>query len=244
MALQTSGVITLDDMHVEAGGSSGTYCTINDTDIRDLISKASGASMSFNEWYGASAGTQFSFTATTETGNDGSYDEVGIGINQWGGPVQYPGTVMGSSPSITNWDSTGALITGLRIRSIQWRHYPAAGTPSLYVYFDTTTTGDSFIAGTHLPNCEIQITDGTYTTEWIPLGKSVRDAISTSTSFSNAAQNNSTASYVQVRYLKETTFTTTPLWPCSDSNAANRSHALCQPVTSSGTDWTVTFRNN
>lgn len=54
MALQTSGQITLNDIHVEAGGSSGTSATINDSDIRALISKSSGAQMSFNEWYGAS----------------------------------------------------------------------------------------------------------------------------------------------------------------------------------------------
>ena len=54
MALQTSGAISLNDIHVEAGGSSGSSATINDTDIRGLISKGSGSSMSFNEWYGAS----------------------------------------------------------------------------------------------------------------------------------------------------------------------------------------------
>lgn len=54
MALQTSGAISLNDIHIEAGGSSGTTCTINDSDIRGLIGKASGATMSFNEWYGAS----------------------------------------------------------------------------------------------------------------------------------------------------------------------------------------------
>ena len=54
MALQSSGAISLNDMHVEAGGTSGTQCTINDADIRGLISKGSGVQMSFNEWYGAS----------------------------------------------------------------------------------------------------------------------------------------------------------------------------------------------
>lgn len=57
MALQTSGQISLNDIHVEAGGSSGTSATINDSDIRALISKSSGAQMAFNEWYGASAET-------------------------------------------------------------------------------------------------------------------------------------------------------------------------------------------
>lgn len=55
MALQTSGAISLNDIHVEAGGGSGTTASINDADIRDLIGKGSGATMSFSEWYGASA---------------------------------------------------------------------------------------------------------------------------------------------------------------------------------------------
>jgi hypothetical protein len=43
-------------MHVEVGGSSGSQVSLNDSDIRGLISKGSGAQMSFNEWYGASSG--------------------------------------------------------------------------------------------------------------------------------------------------------------------------------------------
>ena len=55
MALQSSGQISLNDIHVEAGGSSGSLAGINDSDIRDLIDKSSGAQMSFSEWYGAAA---------------------------------------------------------------------------------------------------------------------------------------------------------------------------------------------
>ena len=55
MALQTSGAISLNNIHVEAGGSSGTSATINDTDIRGLIGKGSGAQSSFSEFYGASS---------------------------------------------------------------------------------------------------------------------------------------------------------------------------------------------
>ena len=35
MALQSSGAISLNEMHIEAGGSTGSNCTINDSDIRD-----------------------------------------------------------------------------------------------------------------------------------------------------------------------------------------------------------------
>ena len=40
MALQTSGAISLNDIHVEAGGSSGTTCSMNDPDIRGLTAAA------------------------------------------------------------------------------------------------------------------------------------------------------------------------------------------------------------
>ncbi len=68
MALQSSGQISLNDIHVEAGGSSGSACEINDSDIRGLISKSSGAQMAFNEWYGASS----SITATLRQGSTSS----------------------------------------------------------------------------------------------------------------------------------------------------------------------------
>lgn len=55
MALPSSGAISLNQMHVEVGGGSGSNCSINDSDIRGLIGKGSGSTMSFSEWYGASA---------------------------------------------------------------------------------------------------------------------------------------------------------------------------------------------
>ena len=63
MTLPSSGTISLNQIHVEAGGSSGSTASINDSDIRVLIGKSSEASMSFNEWYGASR----EITLTSET---------------------------------------------------------------------------------------------------------------------------------------------------------------------------------
>ena len=53
MPLQTSGQISLNEIHIEAGGTGGTQASINDSDIRGLIGKGSGVQMAFNEWYGA-----------------------------------------------------------------------------------------------------------------------------------------------------------------------------------------------
>ena len=64
MALQTSGPISLNDLHVEAGGSSGTTCTLNDADIRDIIGKASGATNSLFEYYGQSSEEQLTSGGT------------------------------------------------------------------------------------------------------------------------------------------------------------------------------------
>ena len=67
MALQTSGPISLDDIHVEAGGTTATQVTINDTDVLNLIGKSSATQMGFNEWYGASAGPTLQYTSTGTT---------------------------------------------------------------------------------------------------------------------------------------------------------------------------------
>ena len=74
MALQSSGSISLNDIHIEAGGSSGSNCTINDSDIRGLINKASQATMSFNEWYGASSVV----TQEQDANNNYSYGYISI----------------------------------------------------------------------------------------------------------------------------------------------------------------------
>ena len=66
MGLPTSGQISLDEIHVEAGGISTTQATINDSDIRGLIGKADSTQMAFSEWYGASGflDTQYVTVAT------------------------------------------------------------------------------------------------------------------------------------------------------------------------------------
>ena len=55
MALQSSGPISLDDIHVEVGGTTGTTVSINDTDVRNLISSTPGTQVSFNDYYGATS---------------------------------------------------------------------------------------------------------------------------------------------------------------------------------------------
>lgn len=77
MALQGSGAISLDDMHVEAGGTTGTQCSLNDSDIRAMISKADGAQASFSEYYNAASEVDIAITLSSNTNNYNIYSNRG-----------------------------------------------------------------------------------------------------------------------------------------------------------------------
>lgn len=104
MALQTSGAISLNEIHVEAGGSSGSQASINDSDIRDLISKSSGAQMSFSEWYGATAETVLT-SAGTVNGQNQRQEITASSFISSGGTLRIPSNLWVWSDST----STAAL---------------------------------------------------------------------------------------------------------------------------------------
>ena len=54
MALQSSGQITLNEIHVEAGGSSGSQVALSDVDVKDLVG-ADNNNTAFSDYYGATA---------------------------------------------------------------------------------------------------------------------------------------------------------------------------------------------
>ena len=54
MALQTSGAISLNQIHTEVGGTSGTQASLNDSDIRVIAGVPSGA-VDFADCYGATS---------------------------------------------------------------------------------------------------------------------------------------------------------------------------------------------
>ena len=119
MALPSSGALSLNAIHVEAGGSSGTSASINDSDIRGLISKSSGAQMSFNEWYGASS-ELWSTNITVGSKNIEIFGTlVAVLYGFADNSVYDPGTGFGSFGSAS--DSTvdfysGAALAGLYTR--------------------------------------------------------------------------------------------------------------------------------
>jgi hypothetical protein len=106
MALQTSGAISLNDLHVEAGGGSGSTATVNDSDIRGMIGKSSGAQASFSEYYGASSAL---YSATVSIPANANNYYYGCRHPQYGGGFADWNVWLGgaSSPSSTQFDYIG-----------------------------------------------------------------------------------------------------------------------------------------
>ena len=178
MALQTSGPISLNDIHVEAGGSSGTNCTINDADIRGLISKASGATMSFNEWYGASAGPVPNATMTVTVGNDATqtYPFRGVAETNTLGNYSTGGTYPAFGSGSSGWNTTGGVIPGVRIKGITLWNFPAQGNPEFRFSFDTSQT-DPTTSSTYA-NLTMRVSSGSVVSgpTQLPIGSSARSS--------------------------------------------------------------------
>ena len=71
MSLATSGLITLDQIHQEAGGTTTTACSINDQDIRNLyeapgktINNTQGTAIDFGDFHGASNDPRITLTGS------------------------------------------------------------------------------------------------------------------------------------------------------------------------------------
>ena len=79
MALQSSGAISLNDIHVEMGGTSGSSVSLGDLDIRAIAGSASGAA-SIGDCYGVTALTVTQGTLSQQYSTKrGFYDDTSTG---------------------------------------------------------------------------------------------------------------------------------------------------------------------
>lgn len=147
MALQSSGQITLDDIHVEAGGSTGSEATINDSDIRGLISASSGAEMEFADFYGASSGPSLVGVVTIKVGTDIGLDSSSEAINLTGAGVQDGDVVVVAYCADTGDYGTHTGWSGMADLEIEERSYGAYGNyrylPMAAVSIGNWASGDS-----------------------------------------------------------------------------------------------------
>ena len=139
MALQNSGAITLDQIHDEAGGTSGSTCTVNDADIRGLIDASDGATTSFDDWYGAASAGDVVLNAVGDikSGGGGNYSNVilKISIATNGQDSDFGNLTVGRSNSTGASSSTRGLfyagfntaISGARSDTIDYVTIASAG---------------------------------------------------------------------------------------------------------------------
>lgn len=147
MPLPSSGAISLNQIHVEAGGSSGTTASLNDSDIRAMIGKSSGATNSFSEYYGVSASSpSISYRGrSTTTGN--GFPSGYISLSSGTKVVVVCLQLAGSGNTYvnvggTNLTQAAKVDTATPVSGI----WGAAYTSAIY-YFTTSASGSVYITG-------------------------------------------------------------------------------------------------
>ena len=180
MALQTSGAISLNDIHVEAGGTSGTSATINDSDIRGLtaasgytIPTGSGTAIDFGDFYGASSLSTMTTTNYMRQASSGTTVFAGystrsvsgsIVFNAGGGffvrlrradPYVYLEIREQVSVNGSNWYDTSGTVSGLSTTFVTMGRFNLTGVTSIALDWTTPTVSGSFgsaaASGTSIP---------------------------------------------------------------------------------------------
>lgn len=146
MPVNSSGTIYLNTIHVEAGGTSGTACTINDSDIRSLnaapgrtIPTSSGSAIELSDFYGANNYPRITIT----NGVGGSYI-VGASSYIFNGYGNNIGNTAGQGH--TQGTRTFGSISGDTIL------YPSNGgfrtIRGIYVAYHTNSTSSDYLVFT------------------------------------------------------------------------------------------------
>ena len=172
MALQTSGAISLADIHVEAAGSvyAGTSTSsLNDTDIRNLtaasgrtINSTLGTEIDFADFYGASslstmATTNYMRQASSGTTNFAAYSNRSISgsivFNAGGGfyvrlrradPYVYLEIREFSANDGSNWYNTSGTSAALSTTYVNMGRFNLTGVTSIALDWTTPTVSGSF----------------------------------------------------------------------------------------------------
>ena len=152
MALPTSGNLTLNQIHVEAGGSSGSACTLNDTDIRGLnaasgytIPTTSGSAIEIGDFYGASQTLSFVI-------NNGSGAYTGGGASQyrtagWAIPG-FHSKITTNLGSISSGSTSSSAFGGNAVASAYATHHNLTGNVYIYVWiYGSQSNTDSVFRG-------------------------------------------------------------------------------------------------
>jgi len=104
MPLPSSGAISLNEIHIEVGGTTGSQVSLNDTDVRALISSTAGTQIDFDDFYGASSAVTLT-SGGTVNGQDQRQEITVSSFISSGGTLIIPSSIWVWS----NSTSTAAL---------------------------------------------------------------------------------------------------------------------------------------
>ena len=163
--LQTSGAISLNDIHVKSGGTSGTTSSLNTSAVRGLnspgnINATLSTSIGFADFYGAFTGThKITFVMSSSTlPSSAYYGASSITIH---GGYQYS-NLISSTPIIVSGGNSNITRLELKIESIN------VGTQVSDVYGNSDFTGAQYTLFSEMVNQQslIKLTDNNNNVLW------------------------------------------------------------------------------
>ena len=228
MALPGAGnSLSLNQMHIEVGGTSGTTCSLNDSDIRGLINKSAGAAMAFNEWFGASASVS-DFSTTLTTGHTSHSSTVGYvtstsaakGFISTSASQPMFGTSTNNIGSLSSYSNTnyfgGNTLHGINMLGSVSPTAGTTGTIRVYVASESVSNSDTSFK-------EVVINGSTYTRS---------NATYTSQTYGGFAYSSWAWSGVQANLSN------------ASATISNVASTAMGPFPGSGSTCTVTFKRN
>ena len=150
MALQSSGVITLQDIHDEAGGTTNStaQCSVDDADIRALINRSAGGVQSFDDYYGAAAANTTSSIAGGGSTTTNQFPNCNVSLSTGNKlVVVIPMIRIQSGSSLTN-GPTSVTIGGQSATQRQMSNQNVAA--SGYGHMNSIWTLETTLSGTQL----------------------------------------------------------------------------------------------
>ena len=118
MALQNSGQISLNDLHVEAGGTTGTQCSMNDSDIRGLLNASANSQMTFSGFYGASSSILSTTMTIGQFDNSAAYGGIFSGYNDHTKSALFTNSWGSIANRSVNSIQSGAIISNLNHNTV------------------------------------------------------------------------------------------------------------------------------
>ena len=222
MALPTSGnSLSLNQIHIEAGGSSATTCSLNDSDIRGLTAAAGytinstlGTAIDFGDFFGASgAAADVSLTMT-------------IGGASSTSTVQYVGT---TRIRYRGYDNSGTYDSSVT-------SFGSLSTSSFTNYFGGNTINEIYNFGTSYSS----VTSGPYGNVKLLLRINAGNVSNSNSSFKQMVIGSTTYNRTDATYSADSSLTS---WNWNISgNAPDNNSDTFTPFAGSGSTVTITFK--